>query len=407
MATCVFFNIPAHGHVNPTVTLTRQLVRRGERVVYYNTSEFRAKAESAGAEFRPYPFRGEFNPGGGAGGPFKAMVQILSMGERVIDAILPDVRALQPAYVIYDSMCPWGKQIAQILGVPAISSCTIFLVCSRNLNAAPLDGHLFQQMVAGLPVIALKTLEYRAIAARLKKRYGVSSPSTPDFFANPGDMTLVYTSRYFQLGAERFDASFKFVGPSIDTPPATPDFPWERLNGLPLIYISLGTLFNNRPEFFRACIQAFTNTPYQVVMSIGQQINPAALGPLPENFIVRAHNPQLALLEKAALFITHGGMNSASESAWFDVPMIVVPQTGDQYFVAQRVEQLGAGLRLTNGIANAESLHATAQRVLSDVSFKRQSQTIGQSFRSAGGYAQAAQAILDFTTGVTQPLSAS
>jgi MGT family glycosyltransferase len=396
MATCVFFNIPAHGHVNPTVALTRALIERGERVVYYNTREFQSKAESAGAGFRPYPFEGEFNPGMGAGGPFKAMTLILGTGERLIENILPEVRALQPDYVIYDSMCPWGKQIAEILHVPAISSCSIFMICGRNANSAPLDGILLGQMLAGLPTMFLKGTEYRSIATRLKKRYGVSSPSTLDFFANPGDMTLVYTSRYFQLGAERFDESFKFVGPSISAPPAAPDFPWAWLNGAPLIYISLGTLFNNRPEFFRACLQAFGNAPYQVVMSIGQHISPATLSPLPSNFIVRAHNPQLALLEKASLFITHGGMNSASESAWYGVPMIVVPQTGDQYFVAQRVEQIGAGLRLTNGAVTAERLHSSAERVLSDGSFKRQSQAIGQSFRAAGGYTQAAQEIIDF-----------
>jgi MGT family glycosyltransferase len=396
MSTLIFFNIPAQGHLNPSLPLVAELARRGERVIYYNTEPYRAKVEAAGALFRSYGQNYEFEPGQDAAGPFKAMVLILGAGEALLPGLLEQVRADRPDYILYDSMCPWGKQIAQLLGLPAICSCSIFYAGSQNFKALPRDLIPPLQLLRRAPTLVASLWRYRQIAGRLRRRFGVPSPDVLDFFGNPGDITLVYTSRYFQIGAEYLDDSFKFVGPSIAPRNDHADFPFEHLEGGPVIYISLGTLFNDRPDFFRACLAAFGSSRYRVVMSIGTKVRPEALGAIPENVLVRPHLPQLEILAKAALFITHGGMNSASESAWFGVPMVAVPQVGDQLVVARRVAQLGAGLWMDPNRFTPQTLREAAEKVLADGAFRRQSQRLGASLRDAGGYVRAADEVLAF-----------
>lgn len=396
MATIVVFNIPATGHINPTVPVVAELVRRGERVIYYATEAYRAKIEGAGAEFRTYDLATDFTPGPGVAGPLSAMVQIIHAAEAIIPRVIDQLRADRPDVIIYDSMCVWGKQLAQMLRVPAICSCSIFVACSKNARALPGNFELLPQILAMSPQLIGWLRQFRASANRLKQRYGVDTPGLLDFFANPGEMTLTYSSRYFQAGADLLGESFKFVGPSIAPRGDDGDFPIEWLTGAPVIYISLGTLMNDRPEFYRACFAAFKDSPYRVVLSLGRRVDRSHLGDVPANFLVREHVPQLNVLQHAALFITHGGMNSTVESAWFGVPMLVVPQMGDQLFVAGRIEQLGAGVRMKPAQATAAGLRTQADRVVSDDRFRAASTQIGESLRAAGGFAAAADEVQMF-----------
>ena len=405
MSKVIFFNIPATGHVNPSIPLVKELVTRGERVIYYCTETYRAKIESTGAEFRSYGAEYDFAPGQDAVTPFRAMSLILEAGEGVIANVIDQVRAEKPEYIIYDSMCVWGKQIARIIGVAAVCSCSIFLVHSKNIRDVPMDTRFQLQMTMGGLTLIASLWRYASIALRLKLKYGVSSPFFANFFANPGDMTLVYTSRYFQAGADRFDDSFKFVGPLIaprndhhDDSQISEVFKTSEILNKPLLYISLGTLFNERADFFRACLEAFSDDRYRIIMSIGSKIDPASLGVIPNNFIVRPHVPQLEVLRRADIFITHGGMNSVSEGCWYGVPMIVLPQVGDQVVIASRVAQLGAAEKLT-GIT-PQSIRVLSEKVLSDSSYKKQSAKIGETFREAGGAARAVEEIQSFVRAI-------
>jgi len=395
MSTVIFFNIPAHGHTNPTLPLVNELVQRGEQVVYYNTEPFRAKVEGTGATFRAYGLGDKFGIGHGADSPLDAMARIMSAAEAVIPAVLDEVRAQQPDYIIYDSMCVWGKQIAHILKRPAVCSCSIFFIGAKNFTTLPRDRAMFSNTLGHAPLAARSLWQSWNAARRIRKRYGVDSPLPFDFFGNPGDMTLVYTSRYFQLGGELFDGAFKFVGPSIAPREDHSGFPFDWLDGGPVIYVSLGTIFNDRADFFRVCIKAFSHTPYRVVMSVGNKIDGGALGSIPDNFLVLPHVPQLEILPRTSLFITHGGMNSVTESAWYGVPMLVAPQMGDQLVAARRVAQLGAGLLLDSHLT-AEQLRAAAEKVMGSETFREQSRAIGESLREAGGYVQAADEVLAF-----------
>jgi MGT family glycosyltransferase len=236
----------------------------------------------------------------------------------------------------------------------------------------------------------------RNVARLLQETYLVKKPSIYEVNVNFGDLTLVYTSKFFHPFSNTFDSRVKFVGPSILPRPEAPAFPFEQLTGSPLIYASLGTLFTNHLPFFRACVEAFAESRYQVVMSLGSHVSLENLGPIPANFIVQASVPQLEILQRASLFITHGGMNSASEAMYYGVPLLVIPQAQDQFYVAKRVTKLKAGDMLFMNEVDAQRLSMKAGKILADPVYAQNSAKVGETFHAAGGYMRAADEIAAF-----------
>lgn len=199
--------------------------------------------------------------------------------------------------------------------------------------------------------------------------------------------TIVYTSPEFQPCADTFSDKYAFVGPSIR--PATETV--EKTHDV-LIYISMGTVNNDLLPFYRACIAAFADSPYQVILSTGEQIDRSALGTLPDNITALPHVDQIAVLQKADVFLSHCGMNSASESLYFGVPLVLFPQTNEQGGVAARVAELGAGLKLEK--ADAASIRTAVDAVLQTPSYRANAQNIRESFRRCGGAKAAVDKIL-------------
>ena len=103
---------------------------------------------------------------------------------------------------------------------------------------------------------------------------------------------------------------------------------------------------HRRPGFYRACFQALGGRDLDVILSVGEATDPAALGQIPDNFQVERRVDQLAVLAKADAFLTHCGMNSANETIFCQVPAILFPQQGEEAAVADRMEALGLGARL-------------------------------------------------------------
>ena len=146
----------------------------------------------------------------------------------------------------------------------------------------------------------------------------------------------------------------------------------------------MGTVNQNR-EFYRNCISALASTAWQVIISLGT--NTDRFEDLPENIQVYESVDQMAVLSIADAFITHCGMNSASEGLYFGVPLVLFPQTAEQDAVAKRTEELGAGVRLKS-ISEEDILDALNQ-VLNDSEYKDGAARVSESFKACGGYAEA------------------
>ncbi len=389
MTRFAFFNVPAHGHVNPSLPVVAELVRRGDDVTVFLTAEFRAAVEATGAHFSEYA---DYPAGlleGIDGNPTVLALRMLDACRVMIPGLLDHLRQDGYDAVLFDSMAPWGYIAARAAGLPLISSKGLLALDTKILLSSGVLGQLVPFVLRNLGNLR----RYQAGAKRLEHQFGVPVPSFSEVLDMPGDLTVVYTTRQFQP-MEHLFPDFRYVGPSLPEQPADSDFPFERLTGQPLIYISLGTVNNDATDFYQQCFAAFGDGPWQVVLSIGRRVAPASLGDIPANSIVRPHVPQLKLLERTALFVTHGGMNSVHEGLHFGMPLVVVPQTLEQTLVAKQVERLGAGMILRK--PNAAGLRRAAEHVLGSASYRINAEAVSLGFREAGGTLAAADAIQTF-----------
>jgi len=394
-----------HGHVNPTLELVKELVRRGEEVIYYSTETFQKKIEAAGARCRLYADSGKRLQAGPNPGtdeiPGDSLEHRLGRVLGVISAHMEDVKiqeqdlyeevkAEKPGYIIYDYVDAfWGKMLAKKLGVPAVASIPSFALCSQLVEIDP-EGSLkyILQISPQDPILKSGTIKVKELIAfisyRISTKYNIKNFNMMNYGSSEL-LNIVYTSRLFQPYGEVFDETFHFIGPCIAEGQETADFPYEKLSKEPLIYISLGTNYNQRIDFYQQCMQAFKGIDRQVVLSVGSRIDIKALGHIPDNFILRSYVPQLEILKHSGLFITHGGLNSVREGIYYETPLLVFPQQGDQFAVGHQVDRLGAGICFEHpGIGSAE-LRKAAHQVYSDETFRQNCKKIKESFLQAGG----------------------
>lgn len=382
MSCIFFFSIPAHGHVNPTLPLVRELTVRGHRVLYYETEEFREKIEAAGAEFvsiEKYMPPAPENIDKVAGKDFASLIDMVARTTIALqDRIAQDILAHRPALIISDSVCFWGKLLAKKHGIPFVCSTTTLAFnrhTARRMKQHPVE---IIRMILGMPRIE-KSMQ-------LLRDHGYTVNSFVDVIQNDEKTdTIVYTSRLFQPSAETFGENYAFVGPSVMA-----RYPrGQRVR--PLVYISLGTVLHNAPRFYRSCIRALKGMDCDAILSVGPAVDISSLGTLPENVRVFPRVNQLEVLASADVFLTHCGMNSVSESLLCSVPMVLYPQHSEEEAVAGRVQELSAGLRLKR--ATVSGIRRALKKVLTDHKYKDAAQAIADDFAACGGAKEAADFI--------------
>lgn len=397
MSKYIFLSMPAHGHVNPTLAVVQELVARGEDVTYYLTEEWRPTIEATGAKFHPYhseffanmqsPLQGNFSGAMGA-----MPMQMVKTARDILPQVLDNIRKEQPDCILYDSMCIWGKIAAQVLHVPAIVWHASMMMRPNAFNAMQANGAM--QMPPEMPAMFARMREE---LTQLYAEYHLPAPDMMSAFSSAEPLTILFIPRAFQPGGDTFDERFVFVGPSIATRPTPSDFPIEQLdNSRPTLYISLGTVFNNWPDFFNMCFEAFGNTQWQVVLSLSNRVDHSKLNAIPQNFLVANYVPQLEILQHASVFITHGGMNSVQEGIYYGVPMVAIPQMPEQSMNAQRVADLGLGIKLEKDAVTVETLREAVTRIASDLQYRAHAQAVQQQMHEAGGYQHAADAIMQY-----------
>jgi MGT family glycosyltransferase len=392
MSKALFINMLGHGHVNPTIGIIKELINRGENVTYIAGEEFRDKIEKTGAKFLGH--KNLFNVSNFINGSLnletnEGLLDALSTFKEIVEAIFNSNEKFD--YIIYDSSFILGEEIGRILKIPTISSTTTFAINKEIINNL-LESEFAKKFKPKLEKIKPKIKEilnspnYINFVNELENKYDIKFPSMTDRFNRKGMINIVYTSKYFQPYSESFDESYKFIGPSIIDRKENIDSNLENKENKKIIYISLGTIFNNSIEFYESCFEALANMNVEVIMSVGKKTDINMFKDIPSNFIVRNYVPQLEILKYADVFITHGGMNSTNEGLYYDIPLILIPQSVDQPFVANRVAQLGAGIVVEKNKTTPEILKEGVAKILSDNNFKINSEKIGRSLREAGGY---------------------
>ncbi|WP_028777020.1 macrolide family glycosyltransferase [Shimazuella kribbensis] len=399
MTKALYFSTPLENRINPTIGLVTELVKQGHQIVYFTGKSFRKQIEHTGAEFRPIPKETEdllqsiiadpsfqeLQKTGFTEDILDKIMTMFQLQESITDFILKDIKDEQYDYVLHDAQGLPGKLIANTLNLPTISTWTTF---------APSDKAPIQNNNQKKTSIFALLKETAPIRKHLEQKYKVNLHE--NLMLCYGDMNICFTSKTFQKNAEKLADQFVFVGPSIADRFDETEFPFDQIRDQRVVLMSMGSILQNQPELYQIAFEALKDIEAKVVVSIGKNLSFNQLKKAPKNFIIQDYVPQLEILQYADVFITHSGLNSVSESLYFEVPLVMIPIRADQPAVAKRIEELGAGIRLDVNKISPQQLKEAVLDVLYNPIYKENGKIISQSFKTAGGYVKAAESIIQF-----------
>ena len=366
----LFINLPYQGHVIPTIGLVKELMKQGCCVTYLLPFEWKKMLDGTGVEFVGYPNHKK-------------------LSEQIKNAYAAAEQFVQGYdLVIYEQFFFLGKHLAEKYNKPAV----------RIFTAPVTNEKLMQEYINAGGALGL--FRYRWIGKNWTKSVakGISLKTDcwlDEIVQNPPDLNLVYTLDEYQPYREEFeDEKYKFLGASIF------DREHEKFEiskkGLPVIYISLGTVIKGATIFFKRCVQAFEKEDVTVILSVGKQFDIRKLGKIPGNFHVYQTVPQLSVLKQADVFVTHGGMNSVSEALVCGVPMVVIPFMADQPTNARRIEELGLGKRLDYKEVSSELLKQTVLELFTDKELQERVAGMKEKMENCPGNQGGVKYILDY-----------
>ncbi|PFV83625.1 UDP-glucosyltransferase [Bacillus sp. AFS059628] len=382
MLNILVVNFPAEGHVNPTLSLVKSYTERGDHVHYITTEQFKDRIEDLGATVYTHPdllkeISIDSETPDGLNSFFRVHVQtslyILEITKQLCENIHFD-------FVIYDIFGA-GELVKEYLQIPGIVSSPIFLIPPKFLETLPFHPN------AEIPFEPDEISEQ--LLYEMGHEFGVKPKNNLQFMHNKGDITLVYTSRYFQPNSDLFGRNNIFIGPSILRRKTNVEFPLKLLKGKKVIYISMGTLLEGLEPFFNMCIDTFSDFDGIVVMAIGDRNDRSKIKKAPDNFIISSYVPQSEILSEADVFITHGGMNSVQDAIYFNVPFVIIPHDKDQPMIAQRLTELEAAHRLLKENVNMQTLKEAVTDVFSNEKYKHGIRKLKESFLECGGSKEA------------------
>ncbi len=386
---CVLY--PAMGHLLPVLPVLTELVSRGCEVVATITPELADRVRETGAEVVTYP-----NPMVARLPDFTTHDKLAERMEVLLREIVETSPTIERAFseppdvVVHDlSMSAPGRVLAAQWGRPNVRMLPIF-ASNEHFSIDEKFAMLAPPPEPGAPPHPA-FLRYNAFLTDYVHDHGFEGDEAGEVLDGRDELNIVFLPKEFQIAGETFGEDHVFVGPSV-TEPADEWTPPE--DGSPVALISMGTTSANYgPEFFTACARAFEKSPWHVVIALGSMIDPAELGPLPDNVEMHRWIPIGAVLRHASAYICQGGISGVMESLHHGTPMVLIPHQPEQVTNAQRVEELGLGLVLTEADVTPELVRQAVDQLLSTEDIAERlawAQDVG---RRAGGAQRAAEEI--------------
>src|SRR5262245_5473033 len=382
-----FVSMPLSGHMNPMTALARRMQSRGHEAVFLGVPDIEPFVRAAGLRFVPMGEK-EF-PAGSIARIYGGVAR-----RHGLDVVRYSCRELNPHLirvgleylpaklqqtgvdaVVLDTISFFHELAPMRMGIPYVP---IWNILHRDYcGLTPLglfswphdttrDGlernaEALQQVGAILAPMIAAAMPY---AEKMGLEIDLSDPgSTTSKVA-----VITQTPREFDFPGAPWPPQFHYAGPFHDDEGREPvSFPWEKLTGAPLVYASLGTLVNGLNHVYSAILRAVEKLPgTQVVLSVGKNLAVDELGPIPSNVIVVRSAPQIELLKRATLCITHAGLNTALESLGQGVPMVAIPIGYDQPGVAARIAHHGVGEFIEVDELGPEGLRGLIRKVMED-----------------------------------------
>ncbi|MDR3741246.1 MAG: glycosyltransferase [Terracidiphilus sp.] len=418
MARIGAFCFPGTGHLNPMTALARRLQQRGHSVVLFGIADVESRVRAAGIEFGLIG-QSDFPPGTLQkldehlsqlhGLPsFRFTLERILNTARMVFRDGPDAarRAGVEAFLIDEA--DFGGNVADFLGLPWVSIAIIPPMVWDNrippyLFPWTAGQHLrwqgprrlrndlairFLARVAS-PILQLVNRHRRAWGLKPQEQWSQALSPLAQVAQMPAALE-------FDIPMRHRHPLLHYTGPFVDARQRPKiDFEWDRLDSRPLVYASLGTLQNGSEDIFRTIAAACATLPVQLVMSLGAGIGRERLGSLPGDPIVVKYAPQLDLIKRAAIVITHAGINTALESLAEGVPMVCIPIGNDQPGVAARVAARGAGIVVPRQKLNVKRLQAAVGAVLAEDSYRNAARRLQAFIQQTNGLELAANIVED------------
>lgn len=383
----LFLSLPVYGHVYPSLTVAEELARRGHRVTFATGESFADDLARSGVDLLPYSSELASIPAELSDNADTIEVSILSLSFyerslRELPALASRLSEEPPNLVVCD---PLTFGAATVLGrgwhAPVV-------VAHANLAFNETFNWPAQRRYEILADPRRdQAIEIETNLVRLFGHHGIDEGRL-----NRGeDLTLVYAPRALQPFAESFGENYVFVGPATDGTVFEGD--WPRPDGRPVLFISLGTLYNERPDFFRLFVEAFGELDWHVVMSLGGSTSTVGLGPVPPNFELHSWVPQLAVLEHANVFVSNGGLGGITSALRQATPLVLMPEAAEQEMHARQVADLGLGRIVRFDEITAAELRQTVVDLARDDATLARLREMRSLVREAGGTRRAADAI--------------
>ncbi|MEV7582191.1 macrolide-inactivating glycosyltransferase [Streptomyces erythrochromogenes] len=389
-AHIAMFSIAAHGHVNPSIEVIRELVARGHRVSYAIPAAFAEKVAETGATPVIYTSTLPTDDEPEAWGTelIDNLEPFLNDAIQVLPQLAAAFEGDEPDLVLHDITSYPAPVLAHRWGVPAVS-------LSPNLVAwGGYEEEVAEPLFAGLKASERGQAYYAKFAAWLTEN---GLDDQVDRFQGRPRRSLVLIPRALQPHADRVDTSVHtFVGACQGDRSATQGT-WNRpeaAHGKKVVLVSLGSAFTKQPAFYRACIEAFAGLPdWYLVLQIGKFTDEAELGEIPADVEVHRWVPQLDILRQADAFITHAGAGGSQEGLATATPMVAVPQAVDQFGNADMLASLGVARHVPMADADAATLREAVLALVADPAVAARAEEIRAAMATEGGTHRAADLI--------------
>lgn len=395
MARIVVLSVPAYGHLNPVLPIVAELVRRGHDATVYDEPPFEPVIRATGASFVAYPKAMSMEDMAAVliGGDLMQTFELfLRASGPLYDFCYAQMRDNPPDALVIDGIALWGEMVGRKLRIPTIVASPFF---AYELSSEAGGEELRRNLRNLVPAFGAIALNWIKLALRGVQLLPLHWPLLP----MRGDLTLMLTSRELHPPSNIFKwRGWDFTGAIIDPRTRPETFDFSRLDGGPVIYVSLGTLIFTKTDFYDRVMEVLADYPAQVLLSAGKGSDLSRFAHAPKNFIVEPSFPQLEILQRTDIFVTPAGLNSVHEALWYGVPMVMVPQHFEQLHNAESVARGGAGILLDaeahGGTVAAADIRKAVETIAADLpGYRARAKTLGRSLRDGGGYAGAADKI--------------
>jgi zeaxanthin glucosyltransferase len=410
-----FLSMPLTGHLHPMTALGRKMQARGHEVIFFGLPDAARIVHSAGLDFVPF---GEVEYPVGTTPAMYARLATLK-GEDVVRYSFQEMHPQRTRItleqlpeelvhtgveaLVIDTVHFFAELVPMSMGIPYAHIWNVLHVDYSGVTPPCLFGWDYEDT----PVARARNLEavkkmssvfqpIQQVARSWAENHGlqIDWDDTPN--ATISKLAAIsQTPKEFDFPGVPQAPAFHYAGPFHDDDGRERvAFQWERLTGEPLIYASMGTLVNGLTEVFRIILKAAAATPArQLVLSIGSNVHMDDLGPIPASAIVVPKAPQIELLKRAELCITHAGINTTLESLALGVPMVAIPVGFDQPGIAARIVYHGVGKSVPVASMNKEDLSSAIQEVLGNPSYRDTARRFQRTIAQTHGLDRAADVL--------------